>query len=161
MRRWPGTSIRRQRRQDPPRTRSLGRRRRSRPRRLNFRALKAAEPSCTLIEHKPRQGLTGQRIYQDLVTEHGFRASYSSIRRFFRRLGQSQPLPFRLLEVLPGGRARGFSVRVTEDGTDQCGVLYRGRNACTLSTFLRKWCCLGGRTVGSWHDGCDAHLERH
>ncbi|HEV58127.1 MAG TPA: IS21 family transposase [Phycisphaerales bacterium] len=64
------------------------------------------EPFRAVIETKLGQGLTGQRIYQDLVEGHGFTASYSSVRRFLQRLGQSQPLPFRRLEVLPGEQAQ-------------------------------------------------------
>jgi len=64
------------------------------------------EPFRVVIEEKREQGLTGQRIYQDLVAGHGFVASYSSVRRFLQRLGQSQPLPFRRLEVLPGEQAQ-------------------------------------------------------
>jgi transposase len=64
------------------------------------------EPFRAVIEEKLEQGLTGQRIYQDLVAGHGFVASYSSLRRFRHRLGQSQPLPFRRLEVLPGEQAQ-------------------------------------------------------
>ena len=64
------------------------------------------EPFRAVIEAKIQQGLSGQRIYQDLVEGHGFPASYSSVRRFLQRLGQSQPLPFRRLEVLPGEQAQ-------------------------------------------------------
>ncbi len=64
------------------------------------------EPFRAVIEAKLGQGLTGQRIYQDLVEGHGFTASYSSVRRFLQRLGQSQPLPFRRLEVLLGEQAQ-------------------------------------------------------
>lgn len=64
------------------------------------------EPFRAVIEGKVEQRLTGQRIYQDLVEGHGFTASYSSVRRFLQRLGQSQPLPFRRLEVLPGEQAQ-------------------------------------------------------
>ncbi|MFU8832735.1 MAG: IS21 family transposase [Wenzhouxiangella sp.] len=59
-----------------------------------------------VIEAKLGQGLSGQRIYQDLVESHGFAASYSSVRRFLRRLDQGRPLPFRRLEVLPGEQAQ-------------------------------------------------------
>lgn len=64
------------------------------------------EPLRAVIEAKVHQGLTGQRIYQDLVDGHSFTASYSSVRRFLQRLGQSQSLPFRRLEVLPGEQAQ-------------------------------------------------------
>jgi transposase len=64
------------------------------------------EPFRAMIEAKVQQGLTGQRIHQDLVEGHGFAASYSSVRRFLQRLGHSEPLPFRRLEVLPGEQAQ-------------------------------------------------------
>jgi len=64
------------------------------------------EPFRAIIEGKLQQGLTGQRIYQDLVEGHGFTASYSSVRRFLQRLDRSRPLPFRRLEVLPGEQAQ-------------------------------------------------------
>jgi len=47
-------------------------------------------------------GLTAQRIYQDLVTEHQFSGSYQSVKRFVRRLGAAQPLPWRRMECEPG-----------------------------------------------------------
>jgi transposase len=64
------------------------------------------EPFRAVIEEKLGQGLTGQRIYQDLTAGHGFAASYSSVRRFLQRLDQGRPLPFRRLEVLPGEEAQ-------------------------------------------------------
>jgi transposase len=64
------------------------------------------DPFRAIIEEKLRQGLSGERIYQDLVAEHGFGASYSSVRRFLQRLDHSQPIPFRRLEVLPGEQAQ-------------------------------------------------------
>lgn len=47
-----------------------------------------------------------QRIYQDLVTDHGFVGSYYSVRRFVRRLEKSQELPFRRIECEPGEEAQ-------------------------------------------------------
>jgi transposase len=48
------------------------------------------------------QGLTAQRIYQDLTSEHGYTGSYYSIRRFVAKLGCSRELPFRRIECAPG-----------------------------------------------------------
>lgn len=48
------------------------------------------------------QGLSAQRVFQDLVAEHGFRAKYSSVRRYVTRLADRTPLPFRRMEVAPG-----------------------------------------------------------
>ena len=41
------------------------------------------------------QGLSAQRIWQDLRVEHGFEDGYDSVKRFVRRLGQASPQPFR------------------------------------------------------------------
>jgi transposase len=59
-----------------------------------------------VIEEKLDQGLTAQRIHQDLVADHGFQGKYSSVRRFVARLTSRVPLPFRRLEVAPGQEAQ-------------------------------------------------------
>ena len=64
------------------------------------------EPFRDVILAKLDQGLTGQRIWQDLVADHGFTASYSSVKRFVRRLGKVTPLPFRWVECAPGDEAQ-------------------------------------------------------
>jgi len=64
------------------------------------------EPYRAVIEEKLEQELSAQRIYQDLVVEHGFSGSYYSVRRFVRRLSQSHPLPFRRIESAPGEQAQ-------------------------------------------------------
>jgi transposase len=48
------------------------------------------------------QGLSAQRIYQDLVAEHGFHGSYYSVRRFVRHFERRTELPMRRLECGPG-----------------------------------------------------------
>src|SRR5262249_58547838 len=64
------------------------------------------EPFRAVIQAKLDQGLTAQRIYQDLVTEYGFGGKYHSVRRFVRRLAPEQELPFRRLECGPGEEAQ-------------------------------------------------------
>ena len=59
-----------------------------------------------VIKEKLELELSAQRIYQDLVYEHGFAGSYYSVRRFVRRLGKSHPLPFRRIESAPGEQAQ-------------------------------------------------------
>ena len=54
------------------------------------------------IIEKLEQGLTAQRIYQDLCEEHGFTGKYSSVRRFVRQLSERSEIPFRRIEVEPG-----------------------------------------------------------
>jgi transposase len=64
------------------------------------------EPFRVVIQAKIDLGLTAQRIYQDLVAEHGFGGKYHSVRRFVRRLSPTQELPFRRLECGPGQEAQ-------------------------------------------------------
>jgi len=62
----------------------------------------ACEPYRAIIEKKLAKGLTGQRIYQELVIERGFSHKYHSVRRYIRKLDKTSPLPFRRLECLAG-----------------------------------------------------------
>ena len=66
----------------------------------------ACEPFRDLILTKLESGLTGTRIFQDLVDDHGFTASYSSVRRFIQRLGRKSPVPVRRIETAPGEEAQ-------------------------------------------------------
>ena len=59
-----------------------------------------------LIVAKLAAGLSTQRIYQDLVSEAGFTASYWSVRRYVAQLTNSLPLPFRRIETPPGEEAQ-------------------------------------------------------
>ena len=60
------------------------------------------EPHRSVIAEALERGLTAQRIHQDLCTEHGFRGSYESVKRFVRRMGATLSLPFRRIECAPG-----------------------------------------------------------
>jgi transposase len=60
------------------------------------------EPFREIILAKLDQGLDSQRIYQDLIQEHGFKHKYWSVNRFIRSLGRGTELPFRRMEVDPG-----------------------------------------------------------
>ena len=60
------------------------------------------EPFRSVIVEKLELGVSAQRIYQDLVTDHDFPGSYSSVKRFVHRLRAVSPLPFRRMECLPG-----------------------------------------------------------
>ncbi len=64
------------------------------------------EPLRAVIEAKLELGLSAQRIFQDVVADHGFGGSYSSVKRFVRRVGTSTPLPFRRIEVEAGAEAQ-------------------------------------------------------
>lgn len=89
----------------------------------------ACTPWVEVIDAKLSQGLSAQRIYQDLVTEHGFAGSYSSVQRFVRRRVRGRPLPMRRLECAPGQEAqvdfgKGAPV-VTPDGKRRRPHLFR------------------------------------
>ena len=64
------------------------------------------EPFREVILAALDQGLSAQRIYQDLVAEHGFTAQYHSVRRYVAKLNAATPLPFRRIEVAPGEEAQ-------------------------------------------------------
>jgi transposase len=68
--------------------------------------LSGCEPWRELITAKAHQGLSAQRIYQDLVAEHGYTGSYYAVRRFVHRLEQTHELPFRRIECDPGDEAQ-------------------------------------------------------
>ena len=74
-------------------------------------------------------GLSAQRIYQDLVADHGFTGSYYSVRRFVGRLGTKHELPFRRLECGPGEEAQvdfGTGAAVLQpDGTRRRTHVFR------------------------------------
>lgn len=102
-----------------------------------------SSPSSTAGQHQPSLctpwrdviigklecGLTAQRIYQDLVSDHGFAGKYSSVRRFVRRLEHGQPLPFRRMECAPGEEAQvdfGSGARIhLVDGKRRCTHVFR------------------------------------
>jgi transposase len=64
------------------------------------------EPWRKLIQARCDQGLSAQRIYQDLVADHGFVGSYYCVRRFVQRLERAHDLPFRRIECDPGDEAQ-------------------------------------------------------
>jgi transposase len=64
------------------------------------------EPWRAEIGAKLEAGLSAQRIFQDLVQEHGFAGRYHSVRRFVAHLNQADPLPFRRMEAAPGEEAQ-------------------------------------------------------
>jgi transposase len=92
---------------DPPDTQALGTR-------------SKCEPYRAIIENKLQINLTAQRIYQDLVAEHGYTDSYYSVRRFVKKLGGNEiTLPFRRMECAPGDEAQiDFGTAAPVTGSD-------------------------------------------
>jgi transposase len=79
----------------------------------------ACERYRDVIQAKLDQGLSAQRIYQDLVNEHGFAARYWSVRRYVQRLSGGSELPVRRIEVPPGEQAQvDFGTGAPVIGTD-------------------------------------------
>jgi transposase len=76
----------------------------SRPTRLGRRS--DCEPFRELVLAKLQQGLSAQRIYQDLAADGNFTARYWSVRRFVQRLAGSAGLPMRRMECGPGEEAQ-------------------------------------------------------
>jgi transposase len=66
----------------------------------------ACDPHREAILAMVQQGLTAQRIYQDLVREHGFGHAYDSVKRYVRKLRAATPLAFRRMECSPGSEAQ-------------------------------------------------------
>jgi hypothetical protein len=64
------------------------------------------EPWRAVILAQRELGLSAQRIFQDLVTDHGFSGSYYSVRRFVARQEDTPEPPFRRLECGPGEEAQ-------------------------------------------------------
>lgn len=104
------------------------------------------EPYRDLILAKLDQGLSVQRIHQDLVAEHGFTARYWSVRRFAQRLTGRTPLPMRRMEVEPGEQAQiDFGSGAPIVGTDGKRrkthvfrvVLSHSRKAYSEATFTQ------------------------
>lgn len=78
-----------------------------------------AGPFLEVVSGKLDMGLSAQRIFQDIVADHGFAGSYSSVKRLVRRIGAQTPLPFRRMECEPGHEAQidfGSGAKIFDNG---------------------------------------------
>jgi transposase len=66
----------------------------------------AAAAYHEFIQTEVNQGLTAQRIWQDLGAEHGYGHSYLSVQRYVRRLKQQRPEVADVMEHPPGAEAQ-------------------------------------------------------
>jgi transposase len=85
-------------------------------------------PFAPEIEAAVEAGLSAQRIYQDLISEHGFRGGYSSVKQFVRRLSATAVLPFRRMECEPGAELQvdfGTGAWVVAEGKRRRPHLFR------------------------------------
>jgi len=98
-------------------------------------------PYLEVILSKLEDGLSAQRIWQDLVAEHGFADGYQSVQRFVRRLQSKTPLPFRRMETPPGEEAQidfgtGAPVIIPEGEALPIGVKTRRRKTHVFRMVL-------------------------
>jgi hypothetical protein len=108
------------------------------------------EPWREQILAKLNQGLSAERIKQDLSAESTFTASYYSVRRFVNRLSGSTPLPYRRMECGPGdeGQAdfgQGAPVITAEGilhGDTLCPISYSPKRAKRIPA--RRWAAAAG-----------------
>jgi transposase len=97
------------------------------------------EPWREQIERFAAEGLSAQRIYQDLAADHGFGGRYNSVKRFVRLVKATVPLPFRRMECEPGAEAQvdfGQGAWVVADGKRRRPHLFR-----VVLSFSRKGYC--------------------
>jgi transposase len=97
------------------------------------------EPLRAIILAKLEQGLSAQRIWQDLTAEHDFADSYQSVQRFVRTLRSATLLPFRRMECAPGEEAqvdfgRGAPI-ITADGKRKRPHLFRIVLSCSRKAY--------------------------
>jgi transposase len=98
-------------------------------------------PYLEVILGKLEEGLSAQRIWQDLVSDHGFADGYQSVQRFVRRLQFKTPLPFRRMETPPGEQAQidfgvGAPVIIPEGEALPAGVKTRRRKTHVFRMVL-------------------------
>jgi len=86
------------------------------------------DPWQAEIEQALAQGLSIQRIYQDLVAKRQFTGSYYAVRRFVLRRVSAEELPFRRMECAPGQELQvdfGLGAWVVEAGKRRRPHLFR------------------------------------
>ena len=100
------------------------------------------EPFRSQITLVWEAGLSAQRIYQDLVSDHQFAGSYDAVKRFVRQLGATEPLPFRRMETEPGQEAQvdfGQGAWVLEEGRRRRPHVLRVVLSCTRKGYTEAF----------------------
>lgn len=72
----------------------------------NFGRKSSCEEFGDIIKEKLIDGLSGQRIFQDLRSDHSYTGSAQSIRRYIRRQQKASKLPDRVMHAYPGEEAQ-------------------------------------------------------
>ena len=100
------------------------------------------EPFRAQITSAWEAGLSAQRIYQDLVSGHQFAGGYDAVKRFVRKLGAAQPLPFRRMETEPGQEAQvdfGQGAWIIEEGRRRRPHVLRVVLSCTRKGYTEAF----------------------
>jgi transposase len=97
------------------------------------------EPWQEVILKGLEQGLTAQRIWQDLKSDHGFAGGYLSVQRFVGKLKAATEPPFRRMECQPAEEAqidfgKGAPI-LTPDGKRKRPHLFRFVLSCSRKAY--------------------------
>jgi transposase len=117
-------------------------------------------PWAGVIEQGLLAGLSAQRIYQDLVVEHGFSGGYDAVKRFVRRLEHRVEPPFRRMECAPGQELQvdfGQGAWIVENGKRRRAHLFRG----VLSHSRKAYSEAVGRQTSESFIRCLENAFRH
>ena len=97
------------------------------------------EPWHDFIKNRLNDQLSAQRIYQDLLRDHGFSGSYESVKRYVKKLDDLDELPFRRIETPPGYEVQvdyGTGARVYEkNGRFRKTHLFRMVLGCSRKAY--------------------------
>lgn len=97
------------------------------------------DPHAEAIRVKLEQGLTAQRIYQDLAGEVQFQGSYQSVKRFVQRMKAESPVPIQRMEVQPGEEVQvdfGTGAPIVQpDGKRRKTHVFRMVLSCSRKAF--------------------------
>jgi transposase len=125
-----------------------------------FGPVSSCEPWREQIEQALAQGLSIQRIHQDLVAERQFAGSYFAVRRFVLQRVSSQELPFRRMECQPGHELQvdfGKAGWVIEEGKRRRPHLFRA----VLSHSRKGYCEAVWRQTSESFIRCLENAFRH
>jgi len=125
-----------------------------------FGPVSSCEPWREQIEQALAQGLSIQRIHQDLVAEREFAGSYFAVRRFVLQRVSSQELPFRRMECEPGHELQvdfGKAGWVIEEGKRRRPHLFRA----VLGHSRRGYCEAVWRQTSESFIRCLENAFRH
>jgi transposase len=110
------------------------------------------EPFRERVKTLQEEGVEGQAIWQLLVDEHDFAGSYSSVKRFLRRLAPSEVRAMLRLEVAPGEEAQvdfGYGGKFIDPETGHLGRAWAF--VMTLSCSRHQYAELVfDQTIATW-----------